>query len=423
MILASAFLTGCTTHRHTAKILFTEKDFAEKGARVTLPEGPATYRITAEYSAKKSFSFTAKPVNNAFPGLSRKTFPASKQVRKVSHDFKVDSSSYGDMLLILSGGENCDIKKMTVETLPPEQYIPATAIPNPLRKDNGRHLQIKNDYKKSSQNPIILFGDSLTDNWRGRRFDEMKKNFPVINGGICGDRIEHLLWRIEDMREMLATNQPSVATFLVGTNNFNLEHDPEDIEFGVKNLITTLRSICPETKIIVFGVPPRGFPTRTDALPFPGIVNPLIENAVDELSSSGMSGLYYFDFSDLLVDGTAIRQEYYERDKLHFSDKGYAEVLTPFISGTIRLCSSNGTHDDFIKKMTAWRKYLEYRYESRKKNFAVEEMLACNVHLKDITKQWMSVFEKLATDPSYKPEMPHEFLRQSRSEGLPAELK
>lgn len=418
IVTTTVILSGCAT----AKSTFTKDDFSGNKNRVILPESDAQYRrINIEYSAKKPFSISVKPTNNAFSGLSRVSFPASA-ANATFRDFKVEVPEYGDLTLVLHGAENCDIKKLTVEEISAEKYTAITTIPDPARKTNRRHLQIKANYLKAPKNPVILFGDSLTDNWRGARFDYMAKNFPIVNAGICGDKVEHLLWRILDMREMLTTNQPSVATFFIGTNNFSYQFNPADIALGVKNLLTTFSSFCPDSKIIVFAIPPRGFVTRPDALPFPKVTNPLIENAVNELNKTRDNDIAYFDFGNLLTTDNLMRKEYYENDKLHFSDKGYAEVITPFISGAIRLAASRNLPDDYFAKNAAWKRYLERRYENCKNNIALEEMLACEAHLKSLAPHWLKVFEKVASDSGYIPEMPHEYIRQSKEEGLPEEL-
>ena len=421
--VACMFFAGCASPIPFSGKVWTEKDFASNNNRVVLPKNVGTYRIEMEYSAKKPFSFAVKPSHNAFLGLSAVSFSPSENLKKVSRDFKIETPDYGELMLILNNSENCDIKSLTVKAITSGEYVPPTTIPDPLRIKNRRHIQIKSDYKKAPRNPVILFGDSLTDNWRGRNFEYMAKNFSVVNAGICGDKVEHLFWRILDMRQMLSENQPAVATFLIGTNNFSYRFSPDDIALGVKNLISTFRAICPTTKIIVFAIPPRGFVTRPDMLPFTEITNPLIAKSIDELKAENISDVYYFDFSDLLVSNRMMRGEFYTNDKLHFSDKGYAEVLTPFISGTIRLVTSKNLPSDYFNKMAAWERYLKQRYTTCRNNLALEEMLACETHLKSLAPHWMSVFKKISEDGAYVPEMPAEYLRQSSAEGLPENLR
>ena len=74
-------------------------------------------------------------------------------------------------------------------------------------------------------------------------------------------------------------------------------------------------------------------------------------------------------------------------------------------------------------RMALWEKYLRDRQNVTEWNFALEEMLACETHLAALPAHWMKVFSKLEADPDYTPEMPDEYLRQEREEGLPDSVK
>ncbi len=403
-------------------VLFTEKELNAGDGRVALSNFNGICRATIEYVAEKPMNFVVKPQNNAFMGIWRHGLPAAAEARQVTCDFEI-LNSLPEMEFRVEGGGMREIRKLTVERISPEEYKSATTIPNPARKRNARHGQIKKAYAGAPAHPVVLFGDSLTDNWRGGRFAYMATNFPVVNAGICGDRIEHLLWRIEDMHDLLTTNPPAVATFWIGTNNFSFDANPNDIARGIAKLVETVRAVCPDTKIIVFAIPPRGFVGRKKALPFPDATNPYIASRVRTLQEAGDDKVFYFDFSALLLAGDAIRPEYYEGDKLHFSDKGYAEVVTPFVAGAIRIVTAKNLPPDYMRKMGQWENYLRERRDMTEWNFALEEMLACETHLADLPAHWMSVFVKLAADPDYTPEMPAEYLRQAKEEGLPPSLR
>jgi hypothetical protein len=88
-IAASVFLVGCAAPDILNRKTFTLSDFKSNKYKVILPNTATSYRVSVEYTAKKSFSFTAKPSNNAFIGLSRISFPASETLRKESRDFKI----------------------------------------------------------------------------------------------------------------------------------------------------------------------------------------------------------------------------------------------------------------------------------------------------------------------------------------------
>ena len=402
-------------------VLFTEKELHD--GRFAIPNflvDPC--RVTIEYVAEKPMTLVLKPGNNAFMGFWRHALPAASEPRRETCDFQI-TAILPDMEFRVEGGGKHEIRSLTAEKIPLSEYRPATVVPNPRRKGAMRHVQIKKAYAAAAPHPVALFGDSLTDNWRGARFTYMATNFPAVNAGICGDRIEDVLWRLEDMRELLTNNPPSVATLLIGTNNFSFEFDPLSIRLGIRKLVETLRSICPDTKIILFAIPPRGFTGRREALPFPAMTNPYLQGVVWDRWRNGDDNVFFFDFSGLLLDGDVVRPEHYERDKLHFSDRGYADVVTPFVAGAIRLVTARNLPPDYMRKMALWEKYLRDRREATEWNFALEEMLACETHLAALPRHWMKVFSKLEADPHYTPEMPDEYIRQESGEGLPDSVK
>ena len=404
------------------RVLFTEKELEAGGGRAAFSrEGVYYCRVDIEYVADKPLSLVVKAPRNPFMGLWRHRLPASQEPRRESCDFSLVIAPDNLEFRVEGGGHS--VRRLSVESIPHEEYVSQTTIPDPLRRSAPRHAQIKKAYAAAPPNPVVLFGDSLTDNWRGARFACMATNFPVVNAGICGDRIEHLLWRIEDMSGLLASNPPSVATLLIGTNNLRLGVTAEDILLGVRHLVKTLRTTCPQTKIIVFAIPPRAFPWRKRHLDFTDGANVMLSLFAPRRGKED-TGVYFFDFSPLLLDadGVLIRPEYYEHDALHFSDKGYAEVVAPFVAGAIRLVTAKNLPPGYIARMCDWARYLNERFYCADYHFALEEQLACETHRTALPAHWMKVFAKLAADPDYTPEMPDESLRMEREEGLPDEF-
>ncbi len=295
---------------------------------------------------------------------------------------------------------------------------PATCVPNPRRKGSARHGQIVKAFEAAPQEPVVLFGDSLTDNWRGKRFDYMREKFAAVNAGICGDKVEDVLWRLNDMLPAMKAKPPKVATFMIGTNNLNPSATPEEIFEGVSNLVGIVRGSCPSTKIVVFAIPPRGVSHDPRVLPFAEPVNRLYRSLADG------EHVFFFDFSPLLVDkhGAEVLVDFYEGDRLHFSDKGYAEVLTPFIAGAIRLVTAANLPAGYTTRLDLWRDYLEKRLAAALRNNELEELWRNEFFLRDLPASLLKEFSALENDPAYVPQMPAEYLRQGQEEGLPAEL-
>jgi lysophospholipase L1-like esterase len=114
---------------------------------------------------------------------------------------------------------------------------------------------------------ILFLGDSITDGWRwdtGGK-DLWAKYFSprrAINFGIGYDRIQNVLWRIENSE--LDGIRPKVVVLLIGTNNTGNEDNGQprnttpEIVAGISNLVRRIQFHLPETKIILFGIFPRG---------------------------------------------------------------------------------------------------------------------------------------------------------------------
>lgn len=402
------------------QIVFTEDDLQDNMIRnVKNPTGQLAIKVT--YTAEKKVAVFFKAQNCAFRNVWQDGLPAAAEPRTVTlyasyHPMKLDAvdfafKSSGKLKII-------DLEGAAVQR-DGKSYIPAATVPFSWKKPHNRHVVIKKEVGQIKKGYILLLGDSLTDNWRGKSFDYMRKNFNVCNGGICGDRHEEVKWRINDMAQELKTNPPSVVTFMLGTNNLSMKHKPQDIADAMEQQILRIKELCPEAKIILFAIPPRGMPSRTLPIPLPNTVNPLYRDLAKKYN------LPFFDMSPLLLDPKtgAIKNEMYASDKLHFSDKGYAEVITPFFAGAIRLVTSPNLPANYFSAMLEWEDYLNDRRNAAIQNLALEDMLCMETHLNDIPHFYLRLFKKLEADPKTVPTLPEEMIRQHEGEGLPIHLR
>src|SRR5208337_4512181 len=138
--------------------------------------------------------------------------------------------------------------------------------------------------------------------------------------GIGWDRTQNVLWRIENGE--LDGIKPKVVVLLIGTNNCGNEDDgkprnttPEIIE-GVTTVVHELRTRLPESKILLFGIFPRG--NKND---------PVREQV--KAVNAGLAKLddgktvKFLDIGSILLapDGTLSRD--IMPDLLHPNEKGY----------------------------------------------------------------------------------------------------
>ena len=114
---------------------------------------------------------------------------------------------------------------------------------------------------------VLFLGDSITAGWLWGNgglniWNQVYAPRHAADFGIGYDRTQNVLWRIEHGE--LDGIKPKAIVLLIGTNNCGNEDDgkprnttPEIIE-GVNAIVKELRTRLPESKIILFGIFPRG---------------------------------------------------------------------------------------------------------------------------------------------------------------------
>ncbi len=290
----------------------------------------------------------------------------------------------------------------------------------PCPRAGGKHQSIKAAYAKAGPGPVLLLGDSLTDNWRGKAFENLRAKLGnMVNAGICGDRIEQVLWRFNDMSELVKTNPPSAVTIMIGTNNLGRDHlTAEDVYAGISNLVGVVRTTAPEAKIVLFAIPPRAIPYVKRPLPYIATVNKLARGLGD------CEHVFWFDFSAHLLDPETgkLWMPAYAGDCTHFTDRGYAEVLEPYFVGAVRLVLSERTPKNFFRLNEMWRRHLEASRAENERIMNTELYLRYDYHLSALPAYWLETFRAVARDSGCVPLMPEEYRRQAREEGLPSAL-
>ncbi|WP_269523329.1 GDSL-type esterase/lipase family protein [Coraliomargarita parva] len=130
----------------------------------------------------------------------------------------------------------------------------ATATPKQPWIDRHNRI-VKETLQKKPD--LVFLGDSITDGWDNHGLAVWKQHFGQynpVNQGIAGDRTEHVLWRVKN--GALGGNiQPKLVVLMIGTNNSN---EPEQIAEGVGAIIAKIRERCPQTKVLLLDIFPRG---------------------------------------------------------------------------------------------------------------------------------------------------------------------
>lgn len=210
-------------------------------------------------------------------------------------------------------------------------------VPTPkLENDNydwyARHERILKEAKE--MNPeIVLIGDSITHHWAGLKsigraddpettahFKEAFKGKRVLDLGFGWDRIQNMLWRVENGE--LKGLRPKVVVIMAGTNNMSAtraarDNTAEEIAAGVLNLSKAVKKRLPAAKVIVMGILPRaekGGKMRVTAAAANAIL----------LKSAPAARFKFIDLSEKFVDEKGERRRELYRDKVHLTPAGYS---------------------------------------------------------------------------------------------------
>jgi lysophospholipase L1-like esterase len=197
---------------------------------------------------------------------------------------------------------------------------------------------------KNRINPeIVLIGDSITHFWggepvepKGNRGADAWKDLlgdrKVLNLGFGWDRTQNVLFRIQD-GELDGLN-PKLVVLHIGTNNLSTSKNaptntPAQVAEGIGAIITSVNKKCPDAKIVLMGVFPRG--KKADN-PFRGKIAEI--NTILAKTYEKKPGVTYLDITNKFLNPDGSISKEVMGDFLHPSAKGYAiwaEALKPHL--------------------------------------------------------------------------------------------
>lgn len=189
---------------------------------------------------------------------------------------------------------------------------------------------------------IVLIGDSITHLWGGPP-DEPKGNRgknawaatfgnrAVLNLGFGWDRTQNVLFRIQDGE--LDGLIPRLVVIHIGTNNLATSKNaktntPAEIAEAVGVIVDKVHEKCPDAKIVLMAVFPRG--EKADN-PYRAKIRAINEG----LAPIGKrNGVTLIDLTDKLTNPDGTISKDVMGDYLHPAEKGYAiwgEALKPHL--------------------------------------------------------------------------------------------
>jgi len=206
------------------------------------------------------------------------------------------------------------------------------------RTDSNSMIAHRQLLAKRAQGRIDLYfmGNSITRRWGATDYPDFLANWNAnfhgwnaANFGWGADRIEHMLWRIEN-GELDGVN-PKVIVILAGTNNVGQrpggDEKVADITRGIRALIDLCRRKAPHATIIVTGILPRN--DNVAVMPEINRINENIARMADGRR------IRYLDINARLADADGKLFDGMAVDGLHLSVKGYqvwADALNPLLT-------------------------------------------------------------------------------------------
>lgn len=176
----------------------------------------------------------------------------------ISKRFLTLAYSIALMLLLFITFISAEENENKAKTSAVEKGSAVTAQPRIEQWWFARHAE-KIGMMSKGEFDLLMLGDSITHNFESVGLEVWKKHFEsrkAINLGFGGDRTNHLLWRLDHLPTL--KKAPKGAVVLIGTNNICWGSDrPRQAAEGVCAVAQKLRSIYPETEILVLGLLPR----------------------------------------------------------------------------------------------------------------------------------------------------------------------
>jgi len=188
---------------------------------------------------------------------------------------------------------------------------------------------------------LLFIGDSITHFWEGTIYptdsephgaagqavwDEYYGQRNAVNIGIGGDRIEHILWRLDHGN--IEGISPKLIVLLAGTNNSE-DNTAEEIADGIVEIIDKLQLKLPDSKILLLSIFPRGEQ--------PNELRSILANASEAAAArvADREKVHYMDIAANFLSKDGILNPDIMPDAQHPSELGYriwAEAIEPIVS-------------------------------------------------------------------------------------------
>jgi lysophospholipase L1-like esterase len=163
---------------------------------------------------------------------------------------------------------------------------------------------------------VAFYGDSLIQFLDDDVWNRDAKPIKAGNFGISSDRVENLLWRLQN-GELNGLRRLKVAVVMIGSNNYGSPSSAASIASGIEMVLKTIHQRQPRAQILLLGLSPEGWNKEDESRRQIKAINVLLAGfKARQLCDD------YLDWGDALlnVDGSMNRK--LSKDGCHYSKAG-----------------------------------------------------------------------------------------------------
>jgi len=167
----------------------------------------------------------------------------------------------------------------------------------------------------NAEDEIIFLGNSITD---GAEWSEMFQDLRIKNRGISGDITEGVLLRLKEVTD----SKPLKVFIMIGVNDLSKNISATQILYNYENIIKSIKSASPKTKIYVQSV----LPVNSDFPRFKNHTNKtkqIIALNSDLVKIARIHRVEFVDLFSVFKNGSGQMDKKYTLDGLHLNAEGY----------------------------------------------------------------------------------------------------
>ena len=194
--------------------------------------------------------------------------------------------------------------------------INATGSFSAFAQDPLRYQKVIDKFKPASEvNPeklTVFAGSSTFTNWK-----HIQESFPgknVLNNGFGGSHFSDLIFFVE---EAVIRYNPSTVIIYEGDNDIATGKSPEKVVEDARKLIMTIHAALPNAKLVLVAPKPSfaRFSLKDKYI--------ACNSQLKKLAKEYKYVKYINMWNDMLGKDGKPKDEYYLKDQLHFTKKGY----------------------------------------------------------------------------------------------------